>query len=136
MLRPFQQFCADRRERYDTIVAQGKIQQEQLKSCVSVKEKAQNRYYKACTEYDQEKMKKSKKVDEKRAARAETREAYNVALKELNEVEKSVHHELQAILTQLHDMEMERVDLTRKGMVQFTDDCPFDYQCASVFSIR
>ena len=117
MQKPFQQFGTQRREEYDALVAQGKLEQERLKSSVSIKEKAQSRYYKACTEYEQAELSKSKKLDEKRAARAETREAYNVALKELNAIEKSVHHELHAILTQLHDMEMHRVDLTRKGMV-------------------
>ncbi len=116
--RPLEQFVAERREQYDTIVAQGKIQQEQLKGVVSAKEKAQSRYYKTCTEYEQAELSKSKKLDERRVAKAESREAYSAALKELNAVEKSVYGELQAILTQLHDMETARVDLTQKSMVQ------------------
>ena len=117
--KPLEQFAAERREQYDTIVAQGKIQQEKLKGFVSAKEKAQNRYYKACTEYEQAELSKSKKLDEKRIAKAETCEAYSYALKELNTVEKSVYGELHAILTQLHDMETARVDLMQKAMVGF-----------------
>ena len=118
--RPLEQFAAERREQYDTIVAQGKIQQDKLKGFVSAKEKAQNRYYKACTEYEQAELSKSKKLDEKRIAKAESREAYSAALKDLNAVEKSVYGELHAILTQLHDMETARVDLMQKAMVRLS----------------
>ena len=70
-----------------------------------------------CRECVRGQLSKSKKADEKRQAQAESREAYNLALKELNQVEKTVHADLRGYLVQLHDMETKRVDHTQQAMV-------------------
>ena len=96
------EFGAQKRDDYDVIVVDGKIQQDLLKVSSVAMDKTQSRYYKACTEHEQAELTKSKKIDEKRLAKDECRVAYEAALTELNKVERYVHAALRVMLESLH----------------------------------
>jgi len=70
VLNQLVEFETVKRENYNAIVVDGKVQQDLLKVSSVAKDKTQSRYYKACTECEQAELTKSKKIEEKRLAKA------------------------------------------------------------------
>ena len=112
-------FYGARRDEFDQLSVEGKQHQGHLRDTTSVMSKARSRYYKACTEWEQASLARSRKEEEKRAAKEEAHSAYRHSLSDLNKVEKIVYSGVFELLRRLHDMETRRVDLMQKAMLAY-----------------